>query len=1035
MRTLRILLVAAACVTRLTAGNALHLGFMAGAAGSEIEIPVMRSGSDPAGGASVDFRFDPARMEFKGVAAGAAAAGWTLDSEQTVATEVRLLLTHPTGAQLPVGELARVRVKLLETFPHSEATGTALVRRELVTPAAALASALWLPWLEITAPTAGSHVSNSTAGTVSFRVSPGERPLTALALQLAGGTVLTAPSPAARSFLWQPNLSAGGLLDLAVSATDDEAHSFSSAAVAIVINTPPTLAAIGDRSVNELAPLAFTASATDADVPANPLSYSLIGAPPGAAIDPDTGAFSWTPTEAQGPGTFPFTVRVSDGELTSDQAVTVTVNEVNVPPVLAAITNPTVNELVELTFTASATDVDLPANTLTFSLIGAPTGAAIDPSTGAFSWTPTEAQGPGTANFTVRVSDGSATHDQAVTVTVNEVNVAPVLATIPNKTVNELALLTFTASATDADLPANTLTYSLIGAPTGATINPTTGVFSWTPTEAQGPGSFPVTVSVSDGTTSASRSLTVTVSEVNVAPILAAITDKTVNELAALTFTASATDADLPVNTLTYSLTTAPTGATINPTTGVISWTPTEAQGPGSFPVTVSVSDGTTSATRSLTVTVSEVNVAPVLAAITDKTVDELATLTFTATATDADLPANTLTYSLIGAPTGAAINSSTGAFSWTPNEAQGPNAFTFTVRASDGTLTSDRSLTVTVNEVNTAPVLAAIGNKTINERASLGFTATATDADLPANTLSFSLVGAPTGASIDASSGAFTWTPTAAQGPGSYPFTVKVSDGSLTDEELIRVTILDVTPPALTLPTAVVAEATGPTGAVVNFAIGALDALDGAVSATVTVASGSTFPLGETTVYVTATDAAGNLATGSFTVTVRDTSAPAITLPGNIVVAVSDESGATVNFAVSATDLVAGAVTAVATPPSGSTFPLGTTTVDVSATDAAGNTAQLSFTVTVVTLAELLQQAVCIPAGGSTLASIAGQIRGGPPGGTVVIQAAADLGADDAWEDIGTIQLDASGNATFGPIQDPHSVGLRQDFFRVRLP
>ena len=73
-----------------------------------------------------------------------------------------------------------------------------------------------------------------------------------------------------------------------------------------------------------------------------------------------------------------------------------------------------------LTFTASATDADLPANTLTYSLVGAPAGASIAPSTGVFTWTPTETQGPATFNFTVRVSDGNLTHDQPVTVTVTD---------------------------------------------------------------------------------------------------------------------------------------------------------------------------------------------------------------------------------------------------------------------------------------------------------------------------------------------------------------------------------------------------------------------------------------------------------------------------------------------------------------------------------------------------------------------------------------------------------------------------------------
>jgi hypothetical protein len=77
--------------------------------------------------------------------------------------------------------------------------------------------------------------------------------------------------------------------------------------------------------------------------------------------------------------------------------------------------------------------------------------------------------------------------------------VAPVLAAIPNQTVNRGGVVTFTASATDANSPAQTLTFSLDpGAPAGATIHPTSGVFSWTPGAAQGPGTYTVTVRVTD---------------------------------------------------------------------------------------------------------------------------------------------------------------------------------------------------------------------------------------------------------------------------------------------------------------------------------------------------------------------------------------------------------------------------------------------------------------------------------------------------------------------------------------------------------
>ena len=105
--------------------------------------------------------------------------------------------------------------------------------------------------------------------------------------------------------------------------------------------------------------------------------------------------------------------------------------------------------------------------------------------------------------------------------------------------------------------------------------------------------------------------------------------------------------------------------------------------------------------------------------------------------------------------------------------------------------------------------------------------------------------------------------------------------------------------------------------------------------------------PIGTTTVNVTASDTRGNAGSGSFTVMVRDTTPPVITTPGNLTTTATSASGAVVNFTVSAMDTVAGAVTATADPASGSTFPLGTTTVTVSATDGT-NAMTATFTVTV---------------------------------------------------------------------------------------
>jgi len=130
--------------------------------------------------------------------------------------------------------------------------------------------------------------------------------------------------------------------------------------------------------------------------------------------------------------------------------------------------------------------------------------------------------------------------------------------------------------------------------------------------------------------------------------------------------------------------------------------------------------------------------------------------------------------------------------------------------------------------------------------------------------------------------------------------------------------------------------------GAVVNYPAPTSTGPCGTV--TCSPASGSFFPVGTTTVTCTGT---GDTCT--FTITVVDTQPPSITCPSNVtVVGTPGQPGAVVNYpAPTASDNCPG-VTVLCSPASGSTFPVGTTTVTCTATDAAGNTATCSFTVTV---------------------------------------------------------------------------------------
>jgi M6 family metalloprotease-like protein len=238
-----------------------------------------------------------------------------------------------------------------------------------------------------------------------------------------------------------------------------------------------------------------------------------------------------------------------------------------------------------------------------------------------------------------------------------------------------------------------------------------------------------------------------------------------------------------------------------------------------------------------------------------------------------------------------------------------------------------------------TPPVVTVPANMTVEATGPGGrvvsFTATATDAVAPPNPVVTCAL--PSGSTFPLGLNTVTCSATDAAGnTGTNSFTINVHD---------------TTPPVVTVPANMIVEATGPTGRVVSFSATATDIV-APLNPVVTCVppSGSTFPLGVTTVNCSATDTAGNTGTNSFTIQVRDTTPPTLTLPANMTVTAINPAGAVVTFSATATDTVAPlnpVVTCV--PPSGSTFPLGVTTVNCSASDTAGNTANGFFTISVV--------------------------------------------------------------------------------------
>ncbi|MHB9010183.1 MAG: putative Ig domain-containing protein, partial [Limisphaerales bacterium] len=191
--------------------------------------------------------------------------------------------------------------------------------------------------------------------------------------------------------------------------------------------------------------------------------------------------------------------------------------------------------------------------------------------------------------------------------------------------------------------------------------------------------------------------------EVNTPPVLAAIPPQTVPEGGTLVFVLSASDADLPAQALTFAMgADAPAGATFDPATATFTWTPSEAQGPSSSEISFTVIDEAgASSTQSVTVSVTEVNTPPSINPLPNYTLVGGSTVSFTATGSDPDLPAGALTWTLgAGAPSGAKINSGTGAFSWKTSKVSKSTLYTITLWLTDNgspAASASSSFTVTL--------------------------------------------------------------------------------------------------------------------------------------------------------------------------------------------------------------------------------------------------------------------------------------------------------------------------------------------------
>ncbi len=562
------------------------------------------------------------------------------------------------------------------------------------------------------------------------------------------------------------------------------------------LNDLPT-AADDTFSGNEDRVLTFMAPGVlgnDTDPDGNPLSAGLVTGPAdGTLILRADGGFSYTPP-AEWAGTATFTYRASDGQATSALAtVTLLIAPVNDPPVATAEAYDATEDTPLLVAAPGVlgNDTDAEATPLTAAIVTPPTYGTLDlQADGGFTYTPA-ADWHGQDTFTYQATDGEASSAPvAVTLQVAPDNDPP---TGGGDTYRLLAGTRLSVVApgvlgNDQDRDGDGVSAVLETDPTHGTLTfAADGSFSYQPTEPAWTGTDLFTYRASDGTL-ASDPVTVSL-VIGLAPTAHPDAYEMAEDvpltIAAPGLLANDTDPEGdPLRVTAIDL----------PVRGVLAWNadgsftytpPTDWSGAVTFRYTAGDGVGTAAAVE-VTLTVTPVDDPPATAADA-WALDEDAALTVAAPgvlANDADLEGAPVQAAVLTAPAhGTLALALDGGFTYQPTANwHGEDQFTYT--ASDGTLTTPATVTLTVRPLNDAPVAMAdtyaLDEDTVLIVPALGIVAN--DADVDGEALSATLVAGPAHGTLTLeATGAFSYQPLA-DWWGEDLFTYTVTDGTTTD-------------------------------------------------------------------------------------------------------------------------------------------------------------------------------------------------------------------------------------------------------------
>ena len=556
---------------------------------------------------------------------------------------------------------------------------------------------------------------------------------------------------------WSPSTGQQGDYSVSVEVADGRggvANQTFNLVVSPPPNSLPSIISTAELNATEGQPYNYDVEASDPD--GDPLVYSLVIAPTGMTIDSASGLIGWTPVAGQ-LGSHDVSVQVDDGNggiATQNYQLTVEAQP-NVDPSISSLPVTTATEGVAYNYDVEASDPD--GDPLSYSLVLAPSGMTIDSVTGLIVWTPASGQ-LGGHDVTIQVDDGNggiATQNYRLTVEAPP-NIDPSFTSLPVITATEGVAYSYDVEATDPD--GNTLIYSLVTAPTGMIIDSVSGLIGWTPGAGQ-LGGHDVAVQVDDGNGGiATQNYRLTVeAQPNGDPSIDSAPITSATESLVYNYDVDATDPD--GDTLVFSLVSAPSGMSIDSASGLITWTPGEAD-IGAVDVTLSVEDSHgAAATQTYTIDVVYFNDTPSITSVAETSAAQDLLYQYQVTASDPDDQfGDSLEYVLVVAPQGMTIDPITGLIQWTPNDQQvGSHPVEVTV-TDNGGLSDTQSYQLEVAGLNAAPVITSLPVTTAVEGATYNYDVEATDAD--GDPISYALISAPTAMSIDPQTGLIGWQP-----------------------------------------------------------------------------------------------------------------------------------------------------------------------------------------------------------------------------------------------------------------------------------